>query len=143
MGAVESSQLDGEGDEFPYFQMLQWATSDLPEQNVMRYDLEATRKLIDGIASDQEALLRTEEAECLILNCHDESDDEREVWEDWAETLLEQQECLRELRFKLVPRRLSEVEFWHKYFTRAKYLLISSIIVNIGSRCVLFCLLSA
>mmetsp|Transcript_177758 Transcript_177758/g.569955 ORF Transcript_177758/g.569955 Transcript_177758/m.569955 type:complete len:123 (-) Transcript_177758:312-680(-) len=38
------------------------------------------------------------------------------VLPSWAEALLEQLPDLRQNRFQLVPRRLSEEDFWSRYF---------------------------
>ena len=120
MGAGESSP---EETEFPYFQMLQWAAMALPENSVMTYDIEAAKKAIAEIPDDEQALLNTDDE--LKLKCFEGSD--REVWEDWAETLLETDAALADFRFKLVPRKIQEDLFWRKYFGRAKTLLLATV----------------
>jgi hypothetical protein len=124
MGAGES-RLDDEG-EFPYFQMLQWAATDLPENNVMKYNLDAAKTTILEIPKDEAALIDTQPDGDIRLRCFEGT--EREVWEDWAEALLERDAELSELRYKLVPRKLTEHVFWQKYFSRAKFLLLETVI---------------
>jgi hypothetical protein len=121
MGSAESAPED---TEYPFFQMLQWATHDLAEDTVMAYDLERAKTVVLGIPADEAALISTDTKQVSSLKCYEGS--EREIWEEWAESLL-QREDLRELRFKLVPKRLSEQEFWQKYFARAKHLLLETI----------------
>lgn len=124
MGAGES-RLDEE-EEFPFFQMLQWAGADLPENTVMKYDLDAAKKTILEISKDETALIDTEPDGNLNLRCFEGSD--REVWEDWAGVLLDRDLHLVALRYKLVPRKLTEDVFWEKYFSRAKALLLRTVV---------------
>mmetsp|Transcript_82016 Transcript_82016/g.187698 ORF Transcript_82016/g.187698 Transcript_82016/m.187698 type:complete len:123 (+) Transcript_82016:25-393(+) len=41
-----------------------------------------------------------------------------EEWVDWAKVLLEQIPGLSDMRFRLVPQRVVEDQFWQRYFTR-------------------------
>ncbi len=123
MGAAESGLHEEE--EFPYFQMIQWACDELEELNVMTYDLPEARKAIQQIPDDEQALMDADASSVSILKCYEGAD--REIWEDWAERLLETSESLRDLRYKLVPKKLSEQDFWRKYFARAKQVILATI----------------
>ena len=119
MGVGASSVDEHEGDEFPFFQMLQWVSLDLPENSVMTYDIEKAKQLVLEISADSAAFLaESPPYENINLSCFEGTDSE--IWEDWAEALLLKDARLSELRFQLVPRQLSETTFWQKFFARAK-----------------------
>ncbi|CAJ1411426.1 unnamed protein product [Effrenium voratum] len=45
------------------------------------------------------------------------------VLPSWAETLLEQQPGLKETRFRLVPAKLREEDFWDRYFAAVFHII--------------------
>jgi hypothetical protein len=119
MGTLLSSP---EGEEsFPFFQIFQWAMEDVETSRMFEYDLESVaenlRKIWMNDASFEAACEATPPLHFDLTVTRDTAE---EVWISWASALLENEENLRELRFRLVPSRMSEKEFWQKIFSCIK-----------------------
>lgn len=113
-------------EEFPWFQILQWATEDLQTSEIFTYDLVAIRAALEQIwASETNFQVASENAEDLRLRCDEDSDEE--VWLAWAAALLEKSPPLAALRFSLVPRKMTEEVFWAKIFASSKRAILSTI----------------
>jgi len=110
-------------DEFPWFQILQWATEDLKTSEMFVYDLKAVRAAIEKDWENEDAVLAAEEN--LSLRCDEDSAEE--VWVSWAQALLEISPKLADLRFSLVPKKISEEVFWAKIFSAAKLAVLTTI----------------
>jgi BSD domain len=116
-----------EGEEFPWFQILQWSTEEVPTSEMFVYDLQAVRKAIEKDWENETVFLAAcpSGSETLELRCDDDSAEE--VWLSWASSLLDKSPELSDLRFSLVPRKMPEELFWARVFTTAKYSVLSTI----------------
>ena len=108
-------------ESFPLFQILQWAMEDVQTSRMFEYDLKAIRENLRRIWIDEASF----EAACestppITVDLTVTRDAPEEVWISWASALLEKEEELGELRFRLVPSRMSEKEFWQKIFSCIK-----------------------
>ena len=113
-------------EEFPWFQILQWATEDLNTSEIFTYDLVAVRKALENIwASETNFANACKDAGDLRLTCDEDSDEE--VWLAWAAALLEKSPSLAALRFSLVPRKMAEEVFWAKIFASSKKAILLTI----------------
>eukprot|EP00927_Polykrikos_kofoidii_P085318 TRINITY_DN9255_c0_g2_i1.p1 TRINITY_DN9255_c0_g2~~TRINITY_DN9255_c0_g2_i1.p1 ORF type:complete len:151 (-),score=39.97 TRINITY_DN9255_c0_g2_i1:168-620(-) len=103
-------------DVFPWFHVVQWCAEDAG-QGVFKWDLERIQKEVALLTTDEDAFL-TACPEELPRSCPEVTVGENTTlaYMEWAEALLEWNEELRKVRFKLVPKRMKEAVFWSRYF---------------------------
>ena len=125
MGQAASAEDDGE--EFPWFQILQWATEDLKTSEIFTYDLKAVRTALEKIWETDESFLAASSELAVDLRLSCDEDSAEEVWLSWAEALLVKSPKLAELRYRMVPRKMSDARFWEKIFAASRKAVLSTI----------------
>ncbi|CAD7959102.1 unnamed protein product [Amoebophrya sp. A25] len=120
-GLVEADEQD---DVYPWFHLIQWAAENSAPGTVFRWDLERSyyivRSCVKDVSAFREALQELKflkQTSGFDYSLRNFSLDEQElVFLDWAEALLGQIAALQRVRFALVPLRLTEEGFWHRFF---------------------------
>lgn len=122
-------ELQEEGDQddlYPWFQLVQWGAESSQHDVVLVWDLESTWRIVNNLTSEgAERFL-----ECVRM-CRKEGaeiesqefslNEDKMVFVDWAGALLGQLTSLREIRYVLVPRAMTEEEFWRVYFSLVRH----------------------
>ncbi|CAJ1442608.1 unnamed protein product, partial [Effrenium voratum] len=112
--AVDLDDAEFQDDVFPWFHLIQWSAEDATNNRVFRYDLKGAQSAAKALTTDVETFLRKCPEE-LPKSAGFTMDDDT-YFAEWAGALLEWNPELRMVRFQLVPRRLSEVKFWSRFF---------------------------
>jgi len=145
MGNTPSDTTGVIDDEFPWFHMLQWAGQVVPSGKVVRYDIDAVRITTQKLCSNEIELfeqISTEDISDLQLPTFlDEFPLTDETYSDttvdmgnptmleFATFFINQMPILSQVRYRMVPRIISEDVFWHKFFS----LILRHIIQTLAS----------
>eukprot|EP00397_Hematodinium_sp_SG-2012_P054524 GEMP01065824.1.p1 GENE.GEMP01065824.1~~GEMP01065824.1.p1 ORF type:complete len:139 (+),score=28.42 GEMP01065824.1:105-521(+) len=101
-------------DSYPWFQIVTWAGEGQSPNAVWRWDATMIR--------DAVSMLTANGPQNFLELCPNGdpikhfSFDETQAFVQWAQALLAEIPSLREVRFALVPKKLTEETFWHRYF---------------------------
>lgn len=119
-------------DLFPWFHIIQWSCETLKEDFLLKWHLPAIKSDVDSIlASPSQFVKACPSDELLAFSAFDESS----VYMEWyvyichfmiffrAESLLHELPTLASLRFKLVPVKMSESQFWQRFFCGLRILI--------------------
>ena len=101
-------------DVFPWFHLIQWSAESATANRVFRYDIGGAQEAAQALTQDAETFLRLCREELPEDSGFSMDDDTN--FAEWAGALLEWNSNLRFVRFRLVPRRLTEDVFWSRYF---------------------------
>ena len=131
------SSSDNEPDDYPWLQIIQWATEGLSMEIVFTYDIPATKLAVNKFISDKKQFIfmadnASFDSELETIRGEVEGNDERRAaWEEWAESLLEEVPELSTLRFELVPAIMTETIFWRCFFSGAKRVILQDSIKGV------------
>ncbi|CAG9479994.1 BSD-domain protein, putative [Plasmodium vivax] len=102
--------------KFPWNEIVQWGSQDVNVDMTLA-GIEKTIEEIKDITTDEETYFKMTQVQC-IDPFH--FDDDLVMW---AQSLLKENRNLRRIRYNLVPRVLSENEFWMRYFSAIKLIV--------------------
>ena len=94
--------------------MIQWSAESATSNRVFRYDIAGAQQAARALTRDAGTFLQVCPNELPQDSGFSMDDDTN--FAEWAGALLEWNSELRFVRFRLVPRRLTEEAFWSRYF---------------------------
>ena len=135
MGNTQSVEIPANDNSdieiYPWFELIQWAAEDIPSETIFQYDIQKVQTAVKYICQSEQAYL----SECkangygIDLDCFEtiEENPHPPVWREWASSLIDQIPELNEIRFKLVPGKMTEKLFWERFFSGCKNAIIKTI----------------
>ncbi|PHJ17473.1 bsd domain-containing protein, partial [Cystoisospora suis] len=105
--------------DYPWFIIIQWACERIPSDAVFKWNLpDIKADVLDLIADAPTFVARCPQD--LAFQKFEFSLSEDEVFVEWATILLKLHPSLADVRYKLVPAKISEEEFWARFFSAVR-----------------------
>ncbi|PFH36583.1 BSD domain-containing protein [Besnoitia besnoiti] len=106
--------------EFPWFFIIQWACEKIPSDAVFKWSLPDIKADVADLTADPSTFLASCPPDEAFRKSGEFSFGDNSVFLEWACLLLEVLPSLGPVRYKLVPAKLSEEEFWCRYFSAVR-----------------------
>ncbi|KAH8583652.1 BSD domain-containing [Cryptosporidium sp. chipmunk genotype I] len=120
---------------FPWFHIVQWSSEELPTNTVLKWNYKSIKEKVQSLTLNKQVFLTN----CPISRIQGFSLDEDNPdciipFAEWAAALLSQMDDLNNIRYELVPRRMSESIFWQSYFNAIRNIIIKDVIISIENQ---------
>ncbi|KAK6587812.1 hypothetical protein RS030_81215 [Cryptosporidium xiaoi] len=118
---------------FPWFHIVQWSSEELPTNTVLKWNYKNIKEKVQGLTLNKHVFL----SNCPVSIIENFSLDEDSpncnfAFAEWAGALLMQIQELSDIRYQLVPSRMSEEIFWQRYFNAIRNIIIKDVsLINI------------
>ncbi|KFG63008.1 BSD domain-containing protein [Toxoplasma gondii RUB] len=121
--ARELRELNGEhyqDAEYPWFFIVQWACEKLPADAVFTWNLSDIKAEVAELTADPMTFLACCPADEAFRESGEFSFTENGVFVEWAMLLVELLPSLADVRYRLVPAKVAEEEFWCRFFSAVR-----------------------
>ncbi|KEP61437.1 UNVERIFIED_CONTAM: BSD domain-containing protein [Hammondia hammondi] len=122
--ARELRELNGEhyqDAEYPWFFLVQWACEKVPADAVFTWNLSDIKAEVAELTADPSTFLACCPPDEAFRESGEFSFTESGVFVEWAMLLLELMPSLADVRYRLVPAKLAEEEFWCRFFSAVRH----------------------
>ncbi|KAF7458915.1 BSD domain-containing protein [Cryptosporidium felis] len=135
---LEMKDFDAEtmqDNVFPWFHIVQWSSEELPTNTVLKWNYKSIKEKVKSLTLDKQTFLTN----CPIskINGFSLEDDNLSCnvpFAEWAAALLSQMDELNNIRYELVPGRMSEEIFWQSYFNAIRNIVIKDVIFSMKDK---------
>ncbi|KAJ1606846.1 hypothetical protein OJ253_2578 [Cryptosporidium canis] len=116
---------------FPWFHIVQWSSEELPTNTVLKWNYKSIKEKVQSLTLNKEVFLTNCPISRIAKFSLDEDDPDCTIpFAEWAAALLSQMDDLSNVRYELVPSRMSEGIFWQSYFNAIRNIIIKDVIIS-------------
>ncbi|KAJ1606676.1 hypothetical protein OIY81_1631 [Cryptosporidium canis] len=116
---------------FPWFHIVQWSSEELPTNTVLKWNYKSIKEKVQSLTLNKQVFLTNCPISRIPKFSLDEDDPDCTIpFAEWAAALLSQMDDLSNVRYELVPSRMSEGIFWQSYFNAIRNIIIKDVIIS-------------
>ncbi|WRK32521.1 BSD domain containing protein, partial [Cryptosporidium parvum] len=116
---------------FPWFHIVQWSSEELPTNTVLKWNYKSIKEKVQSLTLNKQVFLTNCPVSRIQGFSLDEDDPDCIIpFAEWAAALLSQMDELNNIRYELVPSRMSESIFWQSYFNAIRNIIIKDVIIS-------------
>ncbi|POM85143.1 BSD domain protein [Cryptosporidium meleagridis] len=116
---------------FPWFHIVQWSSEELPTNTVLKWNYKSIKEKVQSLTLNKQVFLTNCPVSRIQGFSLEEDDPDCIIpFAEWAAALLSQIDELNNIRYELVPSRMSESIFWQSYFNAIRNIIIKDVIIS-------------
>lgn len=113
---------------YPWFHIVQWSSEELPTNTVLKWNYKSIKEKVQSLTLNKQVFLTNCPVSRIQGFSLEEDDPNCAIpFAEWAAALLSQMDDLSNVRYELVPGRMSESIFWQSYFNAIRNIIIKDV----------------